>query len=51
MGVQDRFQDNFRMSPLRLAFEKACHLPIELEHQALWAIKQLYFDLDKADDL
>ena len=31
-------------------FGKTCHLPIELEHMAYWAIKLLNFDIKKAGD-
>nr|XP_009762367.1 PREDICTED: uncharacterized protein LOC104214406 [Nicotiana sylvestris] len=34
------------MSPYKLVFEKACHLPVEHEHKALWALWQLNLNME-----
>nr|GEX81473.1 reverse transcriptase domain-containing protein [Tanacetum cinerariifolium] len=37
-------------TPYKLVYEKSCHLPIELEHKAYWALKHVNFDLKTVSD-
>nr|GMC92201.1 protein NYNRIN-like [Ipomoea batatas] len=37
-------------SPFMLVYRKSCHLPVEFEHKAHWAIKNVNMDLQLAGD-
>ncbi|GJV82030.1 reverse transcriptase domain-containing protein [Tanacetum coccineum] len=37
-------------TPYKLVYGKACHLPIELQHKAYWALKHCNYDLVTAGD-
>jgi hypothetical protein len=42
------YKNSMGMSPYKMVYGKACHLPLELEHKAYWAVKELNRDFKLA---
>ena len=42
------FKTPLGTTPFHLLYGKSCHLPVEQEHKAAWAIKLLNFDIKLA---
>ena len=46
-AYQTTFKTPIGIYPYQLVFGKKCHLPIELEHRVLWALKKMNLDWNK----
>ncbi|KAF3640049.1 putative serine/threonine-protein phosphatase 7 long form -like protein [Capsicum annuum] len=49
-AYQTTFKMPIRTSPYLLVYGKACHIPVELEHQAYWVVKKLNFEMTAAGE-
>ena len=44
------FKTPIGTTPFNLLYGKSCHLPVELEYKAMWAVKLLNFDIKTAEE-
>ena len=44
------YKNPMGMSPYKMVYGKAYHLPLELKHKAYWAIKELNYDFKLAGE-
>nr|GEX94384.1 hypothetical protein [Tanacetum cinerariifolium] len=49
-AFQTGYKTPIGCTPYKLVYGKACHLPIDLEHKAYWALKHANFDLQTMGD-
>ncbi|XP_012461397.1 uncharacterized protein LOC105781402 [Gossypium raimondii] len=45
-ALQIAYKNPLGMSSYQLVFRIACHLPVEMEHKAIWVIKQVNIDYE-----
>ena len=50
-GLTEQHMKNpMGMSPYKMIYGKACHLPLDLEHKAYWAVKEFNYDFKLAGE-
>ncbi|GKG15402.1 reverse transcriptase domain-containing protein, partial [Tanacetum coccineum] len=49
-ALRTAFKTPIGCTPYKLVYGMSCHLPIELEHRAYWALKHANFDLKTVGD-
>ncbi|XP_076903092.1 uncharacterized protein LOC143558049 [Bidens hawaiensis] len=47
-GFRTAFKMPIRTTPFRMVYGKVCHMPVELEHRAYWALRSVNLDLTQA---